>query len=74
MSDKRVRVGVKYGDTSVSSLGGKNYTYLVPQNMARIGQVLNVPVNQGNGIYITRATVVSTDVKAGTPKRPRRSV
>ena len=74
MPDKRVRVGVKFGDTSVASTTGKNYTYLVPPAQAQIGQKLNVPVNTGHGVYITKATVVSTDVSSGVPKRPRSRV
>lgn len=67
---KRVRVGVKYGDSD-SSLAGKNYTYLVPQEMAQVGQILTVPVNRGRGIYYTTAVVVDTSPKAGGVKRPR---
>lgn len=74
MPQKRVRVGVKFGDTSVSTIMGQNYTYLVPPEKARIGQILTVPVNQGHGIYYTTATVVSLDQKGSTPRHPRRSL
>lgn len=74
MPERRVRVGVKFGDTSVSTLVGQNYTYLVPPEKAQIGQILTVPVNQGHGIYYTTATVVSIDQKGSFPKRPRRSL
>lgn len=71
---RRVRVGVKYGDTSVSSQFGDNYTYLVPPDKAVVGQTLTVPVNRGHGIYYTTATVVDTDPKGRYIRRPRRSL
>lgn len=70
MANKRVRVGVKYGDTSVTSLYGQNFTYLVPQQQAKVGQRLTVPVNNGHGIYYTTATVVTVEPKGG-PRHPR---
>lgn len=60
---KRVRVGVKYGDTSVNTLAGDNYVYLVDPTKARIGQTLTVQVNNGHGLYTTTATVVDTSPK-----------
>lgn len=69
---RRVRVGVKYGDSS-PTLAGQNYTYLVRPEQAKVGQVLTVPVNRGNGIYYTQAVVVDTSPKSGTIKRPRRA-
>lgn len=70
MPQKRVRVGVKYGDTSVSDLYGQNYTYLVDPRLARVGQKLTVQVNNGHGLYTTTATVVTTDPKSGI-RHPR---
>lgn len=72
--ERRVRVGVKYGDTSISSQYGDNYTYLVPRNKAKIGQTLTVPVNRGHGIYYTTATVVDTAPKTPQIRRPRRAL
>lgn len=61
---KRVRVGVKYGDTSVTNPYGDNYTYLVDPSKAVVGQKLRVQVNNGHGLYTTTATVVDTDPKS----------
>ena len=69
-TQKRVRVGVKYGDSN-SSLEGQNYTYLVRPEQAKVGQVLTAPVNRGRGIYYTQAVVVDTSPKTGGIKRPR---
>lgn len=67
---RRVRVGVKYGDSS-PTLAGQNYTYLVRPEQAKVGQVLTVPVNRGRGIYYTQAVVVDTSPKTAGVKRPR---
>lgn len=67
---KRVRVGVKYGDTSVTSTFGDNYTYLVDPRKAKVGQRLTVQVNNGHGLYTTTATVVEVNPKGG-PRHPR---
>lgn len=67
---KRVRVGVKYGDTSVSSLYGDNYTYLVDPRLAKVGQRLTVQVNNHGSFYTTTATVVNLEPKGG-PRHPR---
>lgn len=67
---KRVRVGVKYGDTSVSTIHGQNYTYLVDESKAKVGQRLTVQVNNGHGLYTTTATVVEVSPKGG-PRHPR---
>lgn len=70
---KRVRVGVKYGNSS-ASLYGQNYTYLVTPEQAKVGQILTVPVNKGNGIYYTQAMVVDVSPKSADIKRPRRAL
>lgn len=68
---RRVRVGVKYGDTSIDTTSGPNYAYLVDPSKANVGQRLTVPVNRGSGIYFTTATVVEVAPKSGQVKRPR---
>ena len=69
---RRVRVGVKYGDTSVSTTSGQNYVYLVDPSKAHIGQTIQVQVNQGHGLYTTTATVVDLNPGgAGYIRRPR---
>lgn len=71
MPKKRVRVGVKYGDTSVNTLYGDNYTYLVDPSKAKIGQRLTVQVNKGHGLYTTTATVVELNPKSSWVRHPR---
>lgn len=69
---RRVRVGVKYGDTSVSTTSGQNYVYLVDPSKAHIGQTIQVKVNQGHGLYTTTATVVDLNpTGAGYIRHPR---
>lgn len=71
MAGRRVRVGVKYGDTSVTNTLGENYTYLVDPSKAKIGQRLTVQVNNGYGLYTTTATVVDLDPKGKYIRHPR---
>lgn len=74
MTDKRVRVGVKYGDSHIDN-ASQNYTYLVRPEQSNIGQVLTVPVNNGHGIYYTKTTVTSitTDTNSKQIRNPRRA-
>lgn len=74
MADKRVRVGVKYGDSHIN-MAGQNYTYLVRPEQANIGQILTVPVNNGHGIYYTKATVtsVTSDTTSKQIRNPRKA-
>lgn len=68
---RRVRVGVKYGDSSVTDMYGDNYTYLVDPSKAHIGQRLIVQVNNGHGLYTTTATVVELSPKSSFIRHPR---
>lgn len=71
--ERRVRVNVVYGSTYQGGYTDQ-YTYLVRPEQAFVGNNLTVPVRNGGRIYNTTATVVSTDVKPGGVKRPRKAL